>query len=198
MINFNSQDQEIFSPVRITSTENISNTYNVFIDKTISDPEYYSDLITLLFESRQDDEINIFFNTGGGQIDTATSIIEGIKNCDALVTGIIIGECSSAASMIALSCHEISVMDNAYMMVHTSRVGVCGTLKNSKDHMDFISENSNKYFEKVYEGFLTDEELGNMKLGVEYWFGADEIKRRLQNRAEAFNLISNHVIEEKQ
>lgn len=174
----------------ISATPQTYTHYDVFIDDEVGDPPEYRELIATLFNAGQDDTVAIYINSPGGNLDSALAIIEGLKNTQARVTGVIIGACHSAASLISMYCHEIAVMDNAYSLVHTASFGSSGNTNNVKSHTEFTVKMVEKLLNETYEGFLSKDELIKVKQGVELWFDADEIRKRFESRVRHLNAIS--------
>lgn len=166
----------------ITITERTSRHADVHLDSDITEPSDYRELISLLFNAGEEDTVNIFINSNGGHLDTAMSIVEGLKMSDAHVTAIIAGACHSAASIISMYCHEVIVLDSAYSMVHTASFGASGNTGNVKAHTEFTVRQVESLLNDTYEGFLNKEELSKVKSGVELWFSADEIRARMVQR----------------
>ena len=168
----------------IVKQELKSNLYSVHIDSDIEEPENYRDLIQLLFMAGEEDEINFYINSGGGHLDSALAIIEGIKSTQAHVRCIILGACHSAASMISMYCHEMVILDSAHSLIHTASFGSVGNTNNVKAHTDFTVRQVEKFLHNTYDGFLTDHELSQVKSGVELWFDAEELRTRIAKRVE--------------
>lgn len=156
--------------------------HDVFLDMEIGEPPMYRDFISLLFNSSENDTINICINSPGGNLSSALAIIEGIKHANAEVTAVIMGECYSAASMIALNCHNVIVLDSANMMIHTASFGTAGNTGNVKAYTDFTVKEVEKLLVSTYQGFLSKDEIEKIKTGVEIWMSAEEIKKRMDNR----------------
>lgn len=156
--------------------------HQVFLDEDIGPPSKYRDLINMLYMAGDDDEINLFINSSGGYLSSALAIIEAIKGSSATVRAIVNGECHSAASMITLNCHEIAVTNAAHMMVHTASYGAGGNSHMVQKHVEFSTAHVRRIIDQTYTGFLTAEELDKVHTGVEYWFDAREISKRLDNR----------------
>lgn len=157
-------------------------SHQVFFDEDIGEPSKYRELINALYMADEQDEFNFFINSNGGSLDACMAIVEGIKSSPAFVRAIINGTAHSAASIIALSCGEVIVTESASMMIHTASYGTGGSTHNVKSHTDFSTIHINKILDKIYTGFLTAEELSEVKKGVEMWFFADDIVQRLKNR----------------
>jgi ATP-dependent protease ClpP protease subunit len=168
--------------------------HDVFLDTEISEPSNYRDLISILFNAGENDVINIFINSPGGHLNSALSIIEGIKHSDSTVTGIIMGDCYSAASMIALNCHNIVVLDSANMMIHTASFGATGNTGNVKAYTDFTVKEIEKLLVSTYEGFLSKDEIDKIKTGVEIWLSAEDISKRMETRAKHLEAKTAKVV----
>lgn len=171
-------------PSRIRTTTHKIHSHHYFLDEEIGEPAQYRDLIQLLYMGSEDDQTNIFINSPGGHLSSAMAIIQSIHGCDGMVRAILNGECHSAASMIALNCPEIVVTDAAHMMVHTAQFGTGGSTQNVKYHADFSTIFINNIIDKTYYGFMTPDEIIEVKKGVEFWFDADQIRARLTKRLE--------------
>lgn len=168
--------------------------HDVFLDTDIGEPPNYRDLISLLFNAGENDTINIFINSAGGHLNSALAIIEGIKHSNANVTGIIMGECYSAASMIALNCHNVVVLDSANMMIHTASFGTAGNTGNVKAYTDFTVKEIEKLLVSTYDHFLTKDEIDKIKTGVEIWLSADDIKKRLETRTKYVEAANAKIV----
>jgi ATP-dependent protease ClpP protease subunit len=174
----------------INTTTNTISHHEVFIDAEITEPENYRELISLLFNANEGDSVTLFINSGGGNLDTALAIIEGLKNTQAHVIAAIIGACHSAASFISMYAHEVAVLASAYMMVHTATFGSVGMTGNVKAHTDFTVRQVEKLINETYEGFLTAVEITKVKAGVELWFSADDIKERMIKRVKHLDTVA--------
>lgn len=158
--------------------------FDVFLDTELGEPMLYRDLISLLFNADEHTTVNIFINSEGGRLSSAMAIIEAIRHSTANVTGIILGECYSAASMIAMHCHNVAVFDSANMMIHTASFGTAGNTGNVKAFTDFTVKEVEKILTSTYEGFLSKDEIEKVKTGVEIWLDADEIRKRMEARVK--------------
>lgn len=177
------QDEDRPSSMIRTTTQKI-NSHQVFLDSDIGDPAKYRELINLLYMCAPDDEVNMFINSCGGNLNSCMSIIEGIRASEASIRAILTGDCMSAASIIALNCHEIFVTDSALMMIHTAQFSTGGSTHAIQKHADFSSKYINGILDRTYTGFLTPDEMTQVRMGVELWFDASEIRQRLENRVK--------------
>lgn len=166
----------------IRTSKQIVYAHNVFLDEDIGPPTKYRELINNLYMAGENDQFNIFVNNGGGYLSTAMAIVEAIKATAGSVRAIITGDCHSAASIITLNCHEIAVTDSACMMIHTAQFGAGGQSHNVKHHVDFSHSMIDDLLNEMYTGFLTPDEMKEVKNGREFWFNAKQIGKRLENR----------------
>lgn len=179
---FEMEPQEISGGSFIKSTRQDMFQHTVFFDKAIGEPHLYRDLINLLYMADENTEFNFFMNTPGGNLSAGMAIIEAMKSSEGMIRAIITGECHSAGSMIALNCQEIIVTDSAHMLVHTGSYGTGGDAHKIQSHVDFSTKMINKILDNTYSGFLSLQELDDVKRGIEFWFDSEEIKTRLDSR----------------
>lgn len=156
--------------------------HQIFLDEDIGPPSKYRDLISMLYGASEMDTFNFIINSGGGQAASCGAIVEAIQGTLANVRAVLMGDCHSAASIIALNCDEVIVSDSATMMIHTASFGTAGNTHLVKSYVDFSAKVINKMLDKTYEGFLSPEELSNVKMGHEVWLDSEEIGKRLENR----------------
>lgn len=173
--------QDSFPSMIKTHKQQVS-AHTVFFDEDIGVPSKYRELIHLLYLAEEFDQFVFVINSSGGDLDGALSIIEGIKATNANVRAIVTGKCHSAASIIALNCDQVMVTDAAHMLVHTASYGAYGSTGQIKSNVDFSTKQIKHILENTYNGFLTPVEITDVHKGVEFWFDAKEIEKRLQSK----------------
>jgi len=166
--------------------------HDVHFDSEIIQPSRYRRLISSLSSASEHDTFHFYFNSGGGSVESAISIIAAIKNSQARVIAHIIGSCHSACSLIALNCPEIMVYEDGSMMIHPSHFGTAGHALNVKVRSQFLSDIMDKMFKTTYTGFLTEDELNNVRNGIEIWLTSKDIEARLVTWLEAKNAESEN------
>lgn len=169
---------------RIKISKNISNNITIILDEELTKPSDYRDEVWTIMNAGEEDDTIILCNSMGGSLSTALMFREALLMSASPSTAIIAHECSSAATIIALSCDNVGVLDSAEFMIHTAKFGSGGNTNNVKDHVDFTHKQIHKLIDDVYTGFLTKDEIEKVKLGKEFWFDADETRIRLNNRAK--------------
>lgn len=87
----------------------------------------YLDLISRIIMWNKEDKdkpveerkpIRILFNSVGGSLDVADTLIDVIKLSKTPIYGIALGMVASAASLIYLSCHKRYALPNSYWIFH--------------------------------------------------------------------------------
>lgn len=160
------------------------NEVDAYIDQRVHAPFYYRNLIQLLRMSEPEDTVRIWLNTKGGYMDSALQIIDAMSASKAKVIVVMSGEVMSAGSMIALGAPNVVVGEQARMMIHCASYGVGGKSPDIVDRVNFETRELQSIMNKIYEGFLSKEELKRVMEGKEMYFNADEIIHRLEARAE--------------
>lgn len=173
---------------RIRVVPRQSNEITIFIDDNIVDPHEYRDEFHTIINAGEYDEINIVLNTGGGNLSTANMLVQAMHASRAEINCILVGDCYSAGTIIALNAKNVVVLDSATFMVHTASFASGGTTNNIKGHVDFTHQYINRLIDETYEGFLTKIELEQVKNGKEFWFTAEEVKNRLVERTKYFEI----------
>lgn len=180
------EDEHIEQELGFSYTESITRTYRFFIDEDVGAPSKYRVLINMLLSASENDTIEIVINSGGGRLDSAVAIISAIMQSQARVVGYVVGDCYSAASMIALACHELYVDEFGTFMVHSASYGVGGAHREVSDRAAFEEGRLNTIYKLIYSGFLTEDEIEKVRCGYTYWMQTKEVRERLEKRDAYF------------
>ncbi|AKO61025.1 head maturation protease [Pseudoalteromonas phage H101] len=171
--------------------------YDIFIDETISSPEYYRNVINVLNRAAEGDVLNVYLNTVGGYVSSSSAITAAMDQCKGHIVVHMAAEVCSAGTMIALHGNEWVVGDGICFMCHNISFGCGGSAEKVKDHHDFIQAWNKSLLEREYSGFLTPEEITNMFTnGKEYWFNAEEVKSRLTSFVKYHETKHNQALED--
>lgn len=154
------------------------NHYDVYLNNTISYPEYYTELVDILGNLESYNTVTLHINNGGGSIDSAFMIIDAIKNCEALVTAKLSGTVASAATVISLACDEIIVSKYVSFMIHNYSTGMQGKGHELKAYQTFTDKELNRAFKDIYRDFLTPKEMTEVIEGRDIWLNEDEVMKR--------------------
>jgi ATP-dependent protease ClpP protease subunit len=195
--NFDDMDeQEIqVSTLGYFEKQQVSCCITVFIDEAVKAPSYYRSVVNRILNTHEGDVIEFEINSGGGQRDGLVQLLSALDRTDANSIAYLNGSVHSAASMLALSCNEVYVSENANMLCHGVSYGVGG--KGSDIYNNVIHEQkiSKELFQRVYKNFLSPDEIQSCMDGKEIWLDANEIKSRLENRQ---NILMEEAQEEEE
>lgn len=169
-----------FNPTNlIFSTQKTSTQYYVNIDTEISSPDNYREVIKSLVSASSSDMFIFMLNSNGGDLATAMEISSAILNTDAYCKAIVFSA-FSAASVIALSCDSILVEDCGAFFIHAPVWASAGKPQTMESQGQFFSKSSKQWFTKIYQGFLTDDEINKVLLGLDMWIDKKDADKRLK------------------
>ena len=164
-----------------TCSRTITETHYYLVDEIRSALDYI-ELLNVLTTASQDDSIIIHINSNVGCLNTAIQIMSAIKGCEGHVTTIIEGVAASAASMIFLAGHSMSVAPHSCMMIHTWSSGSYGKSQELVSAIMFNNDRFEKLFDDVYYKFLTKDELGSIAKGMDLYLDTDQIISRIKEK----------------
>ena len=169
--------------------------FSVPIDSDFGAPSQYRAIVQMLMNATENDTVDFLFNSRGGRMDGLQTILEAVKHTKADTTAIIMGECASAASILALHCNNVHVTDSASMLCHHLSLHVGGKHNDVVAHLEHITRTSLNLMRSAYEGFLTEQELTEMIKGREIYLDSDEIIQHLEARQKYWE--GKHKAEQK-
>ena len=149
----------------------------VFLNDEIYEPGAYNELCYTL-ENTSADQVRLYINNGGGQLDAMLSIIASMERCGCEITGVLSGTVASAATMIALKCDKLEVADYTSWLTHYYSGGTGGKGNEIKAKHDFESTEIPKMFKQIHKDFLTPSEITRVIEGRDIWLNKDQILER--------------------
>lgn len=164
--------------------------------KWSSDDRSPKDVVSALEECKNVAQLDIYINSGGGDVFAGNAIYNRIVAHKAHKTVHIDSIAASIASVIALAGDEIIMPSNTYMMIHKPwcfAQGNSADLRNQADWLDKIEESIvDTYMKNVADG-VTEEEIIE-KLADETWLRAEDAAQ-LFPKVRVVNeiCISNHI-----
>lgn len=167
--------------------------HKVFVDEVFSDPAYERDVIALLREATENDTVEFYVNSVGGNIAAAIPIVNAIRHTKANVVGILMAQAHSAASLVLLACPMTEINPHTEMLIHSATYGVYGKVGDVRDEVRHTQQYIEDIMDEMYANFLTQEEIAEVKNGREMFLRYDDIVGRLQNRATVLNAQFEHV-----
>lgn len=174
------EDNHFVEATKVRSrVKNLS--HEIFLDESISEPEYYRNAISLLRNQvAEGDEVEVYISNGGGLAHTASILTDAMTSSKGKLVGYLSGQICSAATMIALNCDEWVVGEDICFMIHECSYGLGGKGTDIANQQEFMKKWCENTFRRTYTGFLTEEEIVlTLEHGKEHWFDSEETAKRL-------------------
>lgn len=171
----------MFPPKNIFTTEVRGQQHTYYLTGPITEPENYVDLCNILRTSGAQDEIIIRINSRGGMVSSERMIVTAMEESEANVVAFIEYDCMSAATGIFLAAKQHGWAKHIQFMAHCSWWGSIGKNPDIKSQTEFGIKQMEEEIVSTYTGLLLDEEISQLNEGKEFWFGAKELERRMEN-----------------
>lgn len=186
-LHLDDEDEESFLPNQLSffKQQQTASKLIIPIDQDIREPSYYRGVVQAILDTSEGDVIEFHINSPGGNLSGLQSLLSAIWGTEAETIARISGDCSSAASMLALHCSSVYVSPIATMLVHQVSYST-GHSKNAdiKNLVDHISSYSEKLFRETYDLFLSEEEIAKCLDGYQLYLDSEEIMKRLEYKFE--------------
>jgi len=197
--NLNSEDDLIMlhnsQPLGFSVKSKSFNNFMVHINTEIKSPDHYSKVFEKLLDASEDDLVEFYITSPGGRLDGLSVLLEGIRLSDAVTRAVLIGEASSAASILALNCQEVFVTDSSEMLCHSCLYSTGGKAADISAHVNHTTKITERLLRETYSGFMSEQEIFMMLQGTQWYFDAEQIRERLALRA-AYLMEKEKVAEE--
>lgn len=168
----------------IYNKQMISNEYTIHFSQEFDHPSYYDEVVSLLLTVEESDNVIFVINNFGGRVDSLNSVLNALSVTKATVTGFLVGQGCSCASVLFLACHNWMVGDNTTLMIHEQSFFVGGKASETKKQHEHYQIQNDRFIREVYKYFLTSEEIESCLRGEDYYFEDFEIRSRLAQREQ--------------
>ena len=155
--------------------------YDYPITGRIGEVDKYRNLFDVLHNATEQDVVILHINTRGGDLHTAQKICAEIECAACPVVGIVVGECASAGTIIAIACDEINIDPDSNWLFHTMSYGTDGMAPHIEAHVEHSKGIMTRLCERHYKGILTEQEVKDLLRGDQIWMFGDEVKERVDN-----------------
>lgn len=174
---------------KVVSVETITQSFNIIrvylTDEGVNGTAEHLDQLEAILDATQNDVIEVYcLGCGGGSADSIIMLLNALAQSPAHTVTILEGHNASAASMPMMVTDEVRVGMYSSVMFHNVAGGVVGNMTNTAEAAKFYEQHYNKFFADLYNKFFSPEELSLIQNGREIYMDSEEIKRRLELRAE--------------
>ena len=136
-----------------------TNIYRYNLYDEIEDFNTYAEFIEDLAMMSENDAVALYINSPGGRIDVGVSLINAIKYSKAPVTAIVESPSYSMASIIALACKKLIMLDNTFLMFHNYSTMAGGKGQEFIQNVQHTNDHFKKLMLDVCCPFLTRKEV---------------------------------------
>jgi len=165
------------------------------IDTAFKSASYYRMVCNKIEELTENDVVEFQINSPGGDLTGLVALLHSIRTTEAQTVATIIGDCYSAASLLALSCDVVSVGSLANMLCHSASFHSGGKATDVRHHVNHLTDYAEGIFRECYEHFLSEEEIEDVLAGKELYLNFDEINQRLERKYSILQEIHNSMQE---
>lgn len=180
----------------INSVQHVSFDHQISVCGGIEEPEQFIQEFNVIRNAGENDVVSLFLNTPGGCLYTGTQFRSVLQRCQAETTAYLESGCHSAGTIIALSCDNLEVSDDAFMLIHNYSSGAWGK---GTDLVKGVLEQDKwikSIMREVYKDFLTEKEIEKKLFKSEdIYLQAAEIRERWERVLEARKLKAEEETE---
>ena len=159
-------------------------TYTIFVYDVIEEITEFSEVLSTLDNAVEGDTVVFKINSPGGYLHSMISIIDAIRATKAQTIAECSGTIASAATMLALACDGLYIAKHSTFMLHNFTGGVYGKGHEIVADVEHMVPNNKKIVIEFYKKFITKKEIKKLLGGTDYYFTAEEVRRRWDNVIE--------------
>jgi ATP-dependent protease ClpP protease subunit len=159
--------------------------YEFYLSGIITGPEDYIEWFNTIRSAGPQDEVKIYINSSGGDLNCALQFMRVLSETQATVICSVEGSCMSAATMIFLCADVFEVTPHSLFMFHNYSGGIFGKGGEIYDQAVFEREWSKQFLQHIYKNFLTSKEIDSLLENKDLWLHSQEVSNRVEKLCEA-------------
>ena len=159
--------------------------YEFYLSGTITGPEDYIEWFNTIRSAGPQDEVKIYINSSGGDLNCALQFMRVLSETQATVICSVEGCCMSAATMIFLCADVFEVTPHSLFMFHNYSGGIFGKGGEIYDQAVFEREWSKQFLQHIYKNFLTNKEIDSLLENKDLWLHSQEVSNRVEKLCDA-------------
>lgn len=148
-------------------------TYRIEIDSTIECVSQFSTAIQVLQRAKEDDDVEIYLQTNGGNVNATDAFLHAMHKCQAPIHICATGGVHSAGTHILLAANSFELSDSFNSLIHCGSDGAYGNVNEYRAKSKFDEAFRVKEFRNLYEGFLTSNEIEDVLGGKDIWLDGE-------------------------
>jgi ATP-dependent protease ClpP protease subunit len=162
----------------------LGNLITIYLSGEIGAPENYLGAFEAIRHAQETDIIKFNINSPGGDLFTTIQFLRAIAECKGMVVASAEGACMSAATMIFLSADRYEISEHSLFMFHNYSGFSFGKGGEMYDQLTKERKWSEKIIRRLYEGFLTPEEIRSILDNKDIWMDGEEVMKRLERKVK--------------
>lgn len=184
----NKQDISIINHPSNFNVRSLGNLITVYLVGEITSAENYLECFDVIRNASEDDIVKININSPGGDLFTTIQFLRAMSETRATTVASAEGCCMSAATMIFLSADNYEISDHCLFMIHNYSGISFG--KGGEMYDQLVNERkwSEKIIQKIYENFLTEDEIKSVLNNKDLWMEGEEVMNRLKSKIEKLGM----------
>lgn len=153
-------------------------TFEFYLSGEVKEPEHYVEWFDAIRNASANDDVVIYINSMGGNLDTAIQFMRVLNETEAHITTSVEGSCMSAATIVFLQGNTLHITPHSLFMFHNYSGGAFGKGGEMYDNIMFERAWSKDFLHDIYKHFLTIEEINSMLDNKDIWMGHKEVEAR--------------------
>jgi ATP-dependent protease ClpP protease subunit len=157
----------------------LANIHEFYLCGEIHEASEYIDWFNTIRHADENDVIRIYINSPGGDLYTAIQFMRVMSETNAHIIASVEGACMSAATMIFLCADSYEVTPHSVFMFHNYSGGTVGKGGEMISQLVHQKKWTERIFNTVYSGFLSESEIKNIIEDKDIWMDGDEVVTRI-------------------
>ena len=167
--------------------------YHYYLNKEITEPADYVELLSCLKFGSEEDVIHIHINCPGGCLQTTIQIVNAINDTKATVIGVADGLVASGASLIFFSCPAIEIKKYSTFMLHDGAGGNAGKVNENLVAIKHVSTILKQMYNDIYYPVITKKEIAKILQGQDLYLTSDQVEERIQKILEDMKINQKEI-----
>lgn len=139
----------------------------------------YKELLTTIRTATPYDTLRLQIDSPGGSLTTTVALLNALRQTPASVECEILCQCASAATLLFLVGDKFIINQNIEFMIHNYSSGAFGKGGEMVSKVGFEEDWASKLLASSYKDFLSEQEIEDMKKGVDFYFDDEETELRI-------------------
>jgi len=175
-------------PFHIMEAETVKSRLSFYLSGAILSPGAYVEMIDRIRNAKSDEDLYIYINSTGGDLDTGIQLMNAMRQSEATITTVLDSQAYSMAALLFLSGDKKLVGNHALMMFHQYSSDLGGKGNELLAEVTMSARWFANIMADLCSPFLSQKEIADVLTGKDIWLESTEIIARLQKVSPSSNL----------